>query len=117
MNKDEVFNYAKIAYEALDSKKGQNIEVLKIDRLTVLADYFVIAEGTSTTQIKTLADTVEAMLEQSDLPLLHREGYNDGNWVLLDYGTLIVHVFSKETREFYNLEKLWADAEKVTIEL
>ena len=99
-----------IAAKALDSKKGKEISAIEISSLTTLADYFVIATGSSNTQINALCDAVEKALkeEAGELPL-HREGHRDGTWVLLDYGCLAVHVFSPEAREFYSLERLWHD--------
>ena len=102
--------------EILESKKAVDIKIMKIDRLTSLADYFIICNGTSTTQIKTLADEVEIKLKNENFQIFHREGYNSGNWILLDYGFMIVHIFHKEMREFYNLEKLWADGELTDID-
>jgi len=99
-----------VAAKALDEKKGKEIAAIEITDLTALADYFVIASGTSNTQINALCDAVEkAMKEQTEEVLLRREGYRDGTWVLLDYGSLCVHVFSQEAREFYGLERLWKD--------
>jgi len=98
---------------ALDDKKARDIKVLKTDRLTVLADYFVLCTGTSVTHIKTLTDEVEKRLMEQGEPPLHREGYRAGGWVLLDFGCVIVHLFLEETREFYSLERLWSDAEEV----
>jgi ribosome-associated protein len=106
---------AEAAAKALDDKKAQNIRLLKTSALTVIADYFVICTATSTPHIKTLADTVEKTLSEMGEPVLHREGYRDGGWVLLDFGCVIVHVFLKETREFYNLERLWNDAEEISL--
>lgn len=107
----------KIAVNALDSRKGSDIEVLKIGGISSVADYFIICSGSSTTQIRTLGDEVEFRLKE-DLGLapLHCEGYQSGNWYLLDYGFLIVHVFHREAREFYKLEHLWADAERIAPE-
>ena len=99
-----------IAAKALDEKKGKEIAAIEIADLTTLADYFVIASGTSNTQINALCDAVEkAMKEQTEETLLRREGYRDGTWVLLDYGCIFVHVFSQEARESYGLERLWRD--------
>ena len=99
-----------IAAKALDEKKGKEIAAIEIADLTTLADYFVIASGTSNTQINALCDAVEkAMKEQTEETLLRRGGYRDGTWVLLDYGCICVHVFSQEAREFYGLERLWRD--------
>lgn len=108
-----------IAYEvtkALDAKKGMDIKLLKIDRVSSLADYFLICTGTSSTHVKTLCDCVEAVVtDEMDETLLHREGHRGGTWVLLDFGCLIVHVFTNETREFYDLERLWNDAHQIPL--
>ncbi len=104
----------KIAVNALDSRKAMDIEVLHVGEITVMADYFVICSGSSNTQIRTLGDEVEYQLkEKLDLMPLHREGSAASNWVLLDYGFMIVHVFHREARDFYKLEHLWADADRV----
>ncbi|WP_044976331.1 ribosome silencing factor [Ruminococcus sp. HUN007] len=102
--------------KALDSKKAEDIEVLGIRDLTVLSDYFVIANGTSTTHTRTLADEVEYQLSQSGIEPSGKEGHNGSNWIVLDYSDIIVHVFYKETREFYQLERLWADGEHLDVE-
>ena len=102
--------------EALDSKKGRDIKVIKVGDKTVIADYFVIANGTSNTQINALVDNVEKVLhEEAGEEPLHREGYRGGTWVLLDYGCIAVHVFSSEAREFYGLERLWRDGKPLDI--
>ena len=106
---------AKIAVKALDDKKAQNIKVLATKDLTVLADYFIICTATSSTHIKTLSDEVEKQLEEHGETSLHREGYRDGGWVLVDFGCLVVHLFTKEVREFYSLERLWSDAPELDI--
>ena len=99
---------ALIAAKALDEKKGGDIAAIEITEQTTLADYFVIATGSSNTQINALCGAVEkAMKEQAGEDPLRREGYRDGTWVLLDYGCVVVHVFSAEAREFYSLERLW----------
>ena len=102
--------------KVLDSKKAEDIEVLGIRDLTVLSDYFVIANGTSTTHTRTLADEVEFQLSQEGIKPARTEGHNGSNWIVIDYSDMIVHVFYKETREFYQLEILWADGEHVDIE-
>ena len=107
-----------IAYsvtKALDEKKGMNIKLLKIDKVSSLADYFLICTGTSNTHVRTLCDYAEYTLEQLGEPMLGREGHRGNSWELLDYGTIVVHVFTEEAREFYSLERLWADAENVDI--
>ena len=107
-----------VAYEvtkALDSKKGMDIKLLKIDKVSSLADYFLICTGTSNTHVRTLCDYAEYTLEQLGEPMLGREGHRGNSWELLDYGTIVVHVFTEEARQFYALERLWADAETVDI--
>ncbi len=94
----------------LDKKKAQDVRVLKVDSLTVLTDYFVIASGTSTTQVGSLADEVEYELSQSGIEPHTTEGFDSKNWVLLDYSSVIVHIFVPNTRTYYDLEHLWADA-------
>ena len=101
------------AAKALDSKKGRDIKVLEIDKITTLADYFVICSGGSNTQINALGDEVEKELTLAGEEPLHREGYRGGTWVLLDYGSVIVHVFTQEAHAYYDLEHLWADAKPV----
>ncbi len=101
--------------KALDSKKGRDIKLLKIDKVSSLADYFLICTGTSNTHVKTLCDYAEYTLEQLGEPLLGREGHRGNSWELLDYGSIVVHVFTEDAREFYALERLWADAEQVDI--
>ena len=107
-----------IAYavtKALDEKKGMNIKLLKIDKVSSLADYFLICTGTSNTHVRTLCDFAEYTLEELGEPMLGREGHRGNAWELLDYGTIVVHVFTEEAREFYSLERIWADAETVDI--
>ena len=106
---------AEAAVRALDGRKAQDIRLLKTTDVTVLADYFVICTAASTTQIKTLADAAEAALEAMGETKLHREGYRSGSWVLLDFGCVVVHLFMEEARTFYNLERLWADAEEIDL--
>jgi ribosome-associated protein len=106
---------AQIAVKALDDKKASNITVLKTRDVTILADYFVICTANSTTQIKSLSDEVEKVLKERGEAPLRNEGYRSGGWVLVDFGCVIVHLFLKEIRDFYNLERLWGDAENTDI--
>ena len=106
---------AEIAVKALDSKKGKDIKLIRIDKITTLAEYFVICTGTSNTQINALCDAVEKELTEKGEEPLHREGYRGGTWVLLDYGCVVVHVFNDEARKFYSLEHQWADGEEVDL--
>ena len=108
----------KVAFEvtkALDEKKGMDIKLLKIDKVSSLADYFLICTGTSNTHVRTLCDYAEYTLEQLGEPMLGREGHRGNSWELLDFGSIVVHVFTQEAREFYSLERLWADAEEINI--
>ena len=107
---------AVLAAKALDEKKGKEIAAIEITDITTLADYFVIATGSSNTQINALCGAVEKTLKEQagELPL-RREGYRDGTWVLLDYGCVSVHVFSAEARAFYDLERLWADGKPLDL--
>ncbi len=102
--------------KALDGKKGIDIKLLETTEVTTLADYFLICTATSNTHVKTLCDAAEKAAEELGEPLLHREGHRGGTWVLLDFGSLVVHVFTEETRAFYDLERLWNDAAPVVLE-
>ena len=101
--------------KTLDSKRGEDIQAIKISDLTILADYFVIVNGTSNTHARTLADEVEFQLQQQGIEPQRRESDTGNTWIVLDYADIIVHVFYKETRSFYKLEGLWADGEQIDI--
>ena len=103
------------AIKALDSKKGQDIKCLETGHLTTLADYFVLCTATSTTQIKALADVCEKTLKDAGEPPHHVEGHRGGTWILLDFSSVVVHIFNEEAREFYDLERLWSDAAPVDL--
>ena len=105
----------KTIVKALDDKKAVDLCVLKIDKITSLADHFVICSGTSTTHVKTLADECEVATDKIDYPIRNREGLDSGSWVLLDYGDIIVHIYNKDTRNYYSLEKLWKDGTEIDI--
>ena len=100
---------------AMDKKKAQEIRAVQVDDLTVLADYFVMATGNSTTQVSAIADEVEFQLAQQDIRPLHIEGHDSKRWILMDYGDVIVHVFTPDAREFYDLEHLWADGKPLPL--
>ncbi len=107
---------AEYAVTVLDQKKARNIRLLHTEEQTILADYFVICSGTSSTQIRSLADEVEYKLSLCGINPLHVEGANGaGGWVLIDFGSVLVHVFSRDAREFYNLEKLYAETSECDI--
>jgi ribosome-associated protein len=97
----------------IEEKKGKDIQVLDIRDLSSLADCFVLASGTSTLQVQSIASFVEEKSEDYDLSLRRKEGYRNGRWILLDYNNVIVHIFHEEEREFYKLERLWQDAKNV----
>ena len=104
------------AAKALDDKRGLRVTLLEVTDVTTLAEYFLICTGTSNTHVNTLCDAVEEAVEACGEPLLHREGHRGGTWVLMDFGSLVCHVFTEETRNFYDLERLWNDARPVAIE-
>ena len=104
---------AKVAAKALDDKKAIDVKVLKTEEQTVLADYFVICNGSSSTHVKALVDEVDKQLSEAGEPPVRREGLRSDIWVLMDFGSVIVHIFTDEARQFYNLERLWSDAEVV----
>ena len=95
---------------ALDAKKGRDIKLLETGELTTLADYFVICSATSTTQIKAMSDACEEAMEKNGEQVHHIEGHRGGTWVLLDFSSVVVHIFNEEARKFYDLERLWSDA-------
>ncbi|MDE6672678.1 MAG: ribosome silencing factor [Ruminococcus sp.] len=99
----------------LDIRKGEDIQALKVTDLTILADYFIIVNGTSNTHARTLADEVEFKLSQKGIEPQRRESDTGNTWVILDYADIIIHVFDRNQRQFYNLEGLWADATPVDI--
>lgn len=101
--------------KALSSKKAENICVIDISDQSVLADYFIICDGSSTIQTKTLCDHVEEELEKDGVVATRKEGVSDGRWIVLDYTDVIVHIFYKEEREFYNIEKLWTNGTNMTV--
>jgi ribosome-associated protein len=103
---------AEKAYEILDSKKARDIKVLEISSLTIVADYFVIATGTSNTHIRSLEDEIEEKLHELGVEPRQIEGKSSG-WILMDYYGVLIHIFTPEERKYYNLERLWADAKQI----
>ena len=99
----------KLAITALEDKKGEDIRVIDIREVSVLADYFLIASGSNGNQVQAMADNVEEELGKAGCPCKQVEGYQSANWILMDYGDIIVHVFDKEDRLFYDLERIWRD--------
>lgn len=107
---------ARLAYHALDDRKGEDIVVIDISQISVVADYFIIANGSNENQVRALVDNVEEELGKAGFNVKQREGYGLGSWVLMDYGEIIVHVFDKENRLFYDLERIWRDGKRVEID-
>lgn len=106
---------ADIVVNLIQSKKGYDITILDLRDLSAVADYFIICSGDANVHVKAIADEIDKMLRKNGIKCYHKEGYNSLNWVLLDYFDVVVHVFRKESREFYNLEKLWGDAKTINI--
>ncbi|HEX3032542.1 MAG TPA: ribosome silencing factor [Bacillota bacterium] len=106
---------AGIAAAAAEDKKARDVKTLQIKELSIITDYFVICSANSTTQVKAIADNIEEKLEEQDIRVLHREGMREGRWILLDYGSVVVHVFQEDERTYYNLERLWGDAKTVEV--
>lgn len=107
---------ARIAYDALSDKKGEDIKIIDITGVSVLADYFIIANGNSDSQVNALVDNVEEEPHKAGYHLKQREGRANSSWILLDFGDIIVHVFDKENRLFYDLERIWKDGRDITLE-
>ena len=104
---DQSLNMVKIAYDALDDKLAEDIKIIDIRSISVLADYFIIADGSNRNQVQAMADSAEEALGRAGYDAKQIEGYQSANWILMDYKDIIVHVFSKEDRAFYDLERIW----------
>ena len=112
----EAKELAKKIFDALEDKKGEDIKIINISEVTVLADYFIIASGTNRNQVKAMADNVEEVLAKEGAEPKQIEGYQSGNWILLDYQDVIVHIFDQENRLFYDLERIWRDGKNISLE-
>ncbi len=106
----------KLAYRALSEKKAEDIKIINIEGVSVLADYFIIASGSNNRQVQALADNVEEVLYKAGYSKKQMEGYQTANWILIDYGDLVVHIFDTENRLFYDLERIWRDGKDISIE-
>ena len=106
----------KIAFDALEDKKGVNIKVIDITEISIIADYFIIVGGTNENQVKALVDNVEEELAKNNVMPKQIEGYNNANWVLMDYQDVIIHIFNEEDRLFFDLERIWSDGKLVNVE-
>ncbi len=107
---------AKIAYKALDEKKGEDIKIIEIAGISVIADYFIISNGGNISQVQAMVENVRERMQQSGYEIKRVEGNRDSTWVLLDYGDVVVHIFDKEDRLFYDLERIWSDGTPISIE-
>lgn len=103
----------KIAFDALEDKKGVNIKVIDISSISILADYFIIAGGNNENQVKALADNVEDELVKANVTPKQIEGYNNANWILMDYQDVIIHIFNEQDRLFFDLERIWSDGKEI----
>ena len=115
MNKESL-EMAKLAIEALEDKKAEDIKMIDISEVSVLADYFIIAGGSNASQIQALCNNVDEKLGRAGHPSKQIEGYDTANWVLLDFGDIIVHIFDKENRLLYDLERIWRDGKAIAKE-
>jgi ribosome-associated protein len=111
----QIFEQVQIAVAAADDKKATDLLVLRLAELTEFTDYFILCTGNTARQTQAIADAVTEKLKAMKMRPLHTEGYNNGEWILLDYGVFVVHIFTPESRRFYDLERLWRDAEKVPV--
>ena len=107
---------AKAIADALDAKKGKDVKIIHVEEKTVIAEYFVLCTGNSSTQVKALVGEVEYRLGQRGVTPYNVEGRDNNSWILMDYSNVIVHAFSREAREFYNLDKLYGDSEVISVE-
>lgn len=112
-NNQETINCPEIIAKAADDKKAKDIIILDMRGVTLIADYFIICHGNSTTQTRAIADEIEEQMREQGIRVLRREGVSEGNWILLDYGHCVVHIFTEQDRNFYGLERLWGDAKRI----
>ena len=110
---NQALEMARVAYQALDEKKGKDIRVIDISGISVIGDYFVITNGTSDSQVRALVENVEEKMHKAGYAAKETEGHRSGAWVLIDFGDVIVHIFDRENRQFYNLERIWNDGKRI----
>ncbi|WP_310602707.1 ribosome silencing factor [Anaerosporobacter sp.] len=113
---DSAKKMTQIAYKAMDDKKAEDIRIIEIGEVSTIADYFIIANGTNSSQVQALVDGVDEALSREGFEPKRVEGHRSSSWVLMDYGDIVVHVFSKEDRLFYDLERIWRDGKTLSIE-
>jgi len=114
--KSEVLDLATKIVKSMDNKMGQDTILLDLSEISSICDYFIITSAPSDRQVKAIADEIQNDLEEEGVLILHKEGYDSARWILLDYGDIVVHVFHKEDREFYNIEGIWKDAKTINID-
>ena len=115
MADDRSILMARTAYLALEEKKAEDIKLINIEKVSVIADYFLIASGTNRAQMQALSENVEEQMEKKGFRIKQKEGYQTASWILLDYGDIIIHLFDREMRLFYDLERIWRDGESITL--
>lgn len=113
---NDALKMVELVYNALNDKQAVDIKVLDIKDVTVMADYFIIAHGNNPNHVKALIDNTEEKLDKAGYVAKHVEGYNTANWILLDYGDVIIHIFGKDDRLFYDLERIWSDGKQINFE-
>ena len=112
MNSKEI---ARLACEAMEDKKAQDIKIINIEQVSTLADYFIIASGANRNQVQAMADNVDEVLGRAGVEPKQMEGYQSANWILMDYRDVVIHIFDEENRLFYDLERIWRDGENIDI--
>ena len=110
---EQALEMVKIAYQALDDKLAEDIRIIDIREISTIADYFIIADGNNKNQVQAMVDNAEEELEKAGYPIKQMEGYREGNWVLMGFHDIIIHVFDKENRLFYDLERIWKDGKEL----
>lgn len=113
-SKNNSAKMALLAWDALDEKKAEDISIIDIEKISVIADYFLIASGNNRNQVQALAENVDEKLGRAGYVVKQTEGYQSGNWILMDYGDIIIHIFDRENRLFYDLERIWRDGEAIS---
>ena len=116
MIKDTSKQMAKVAVEELKEKKVYDVKVIDISEISILADYFIIANGSNANQVQAMVDNVEEQMYKAGFDDPKVEGYNNASWILLDYNDVVLHIFDEESRSFYNLERLWRDGKEVDVD-
>lgn len=114
--RDSTTILAETIVQAIEDKKGKNVVRIEVGDLLPITEYFIVASGSSTTQVRALSDGIELKLKEEGILPLRIEGFSEGRWILVDYGDVVVHLFHEEERDFYGLERLWGDAPQIRYE-